>query len=106
MPGGRPSKPSVPEDASCLSLCLPIQIQCITCKRARNSIDCKKPWGKNWLKSSKEEDYFSAWDHLERNNYRLPRECLNARRKRVPVGTSEGLNIKRRRTKSVSCIMN
>ena len=109
MPSGRPSKLSIPEDASCLSLCLPIRIHCNTCKRGRDSIGCKQPWGSNWINSSKEEDYFAAWDHLQANNYILSIHCSNARRKikkkkgNKKVETNHG--VKRRRTRSVSCIV-
>ena len=81
MPGGRPQKQTVPIDASCLSLALSANIQCITCKRERRQPDgcCKKPWDDYWLNTTKESDYIEAWDVLQKKNYRVPQSCRNAR---------------------------
>ena len=81
MPGGRPEKQDVPIDASCISLALSANIQCIACKRERRQPDgcCKKPWDDCWLKTTKESDYIEAWNVLQKKNYRVPQSCRNAR---------------------------
>ena len=98
---GRPPKPPIPDDATCLSLCLPVIIQCIACKRERRQDDCscKKPWDDGWLKTRKESDYFEAWDHLQTNKYRVPQACSNARRSRLKRNSSPKECVKKRRTR-------
>ena len=80
MPGGRPAKPSVPRDASCISLSLPKSIQCISCKRESRQADgnCRMPWDDRWIETTKSSDYLDAWEHLQKS-YKIPPKCRNAR---------------------------
>ena len=105
MPRGRPSKPDVPEDASCLSLDLLANVQCITCKRERRQADgvCKKPWTDRWLKTAKESDYMEAWEQLQ-NNYRLPQPCRNARARIKKASKSKDKSNNERRPRVSRCL--
>ena len=79
----RPATHRIRDDSTCISLDLPLDIYCISCKRKKSETigGCKKPWDKRWLNTTKRSDYFETWKHLQAAGFKVPPVCSKERNK-------------------------
>ena len=76
-----PAKHLVRDDSSCISLHLPLNLNCKLCKRKKSDTigSCKKPWDERWLKTTRTSDYFESWKHLHAAGFKVPQICSKER---------------------------